>query len=93
MTTPCNCGPHECIHPSRLLPDWHCKVAEASRAPLLALVEQFLITLRPIEKSAAWAREYSAKSPSSHQEFIQQAVDNWRSYEQAKADLEAALKP
>ena len=41
MATPCNCGPHECIHPSRLLPDRHCKVAEASRAPLLALVERW----------------------------------------------------
>ena len=40
MTKPCKCGPSECIHPSRLLPGWHCKVAEASRALLLALVEQ-----------------------------------------------------
>lgn len=64
----------------------------APRDPLLALVGNFLKALKPIEKSAAWSRERSAKSPSSHQEFIRQAADNWAAFETAKAKLEEALR-
>lgn len=59
---------------------------------IAALVDQFLKVLRPIEKSAAWAREQSERSPSSHQEFVRQADDNWRDYERVKDELEAALR-
>ena len=64
--------------------------AEAADAEVIALrqrIADFLKALRPIEKSARWARDLSANSPSSHQELIREADEDWSAYEKAKTLL------
>ena len=62
--------------------------------PLEALrekLEKFMTVLSPIEKSAVWARDHAARAPSSHQEFVRQADEDWGAYETAKEALLSVL--
>ena len=70
------------------------KAKEAAERQVLALREasqKFLVTLKPVEKSAEWSREQAERSPSSHQEFIRQAEDDWHAFEKAKGGLSSLL--